>query len=82
MRYIGILLVVVGAVLLFKNLGYIAVAVWDIVWPIAVVLAGLALITKHRHHWYGMWGGCCKGDGGDCKNCKGCTCRTDAENNN
>ncbi len=70
MRYAGILFVVLGAVLLLKNLGFITVAVWDIIWPIAIVLFGLGIMTRGgRHHLGGMCGGWCNGKicGKDCE---------------
>ncbi len=69
MRYTGILFVVLGIVLLLKNLGFITVAIWDIIWPIAIMLFGLGVMTRGRHHLGGMCGGWCKGKmcGKDCE---------------
>lgn len=83
MRPVGILLVVVGFVLLLKNLGYITVAVWDIVWPVAVILIGISLFSRHRRYMHGMWGTWCKGkckeEGGHCETC---TCEPASEKKN
>lgn len=42
----GFLLVIIGAIFLFKNLGFILGSVWDIVWPVLLIVAGLNLIFR------------------------------------
>ncbi len=72
MRYTGILFVVLGTVLLLKNLGFITIAVWDVIWPIAIVFFGLSFMMRGRHHFGGICGGWCKGKmcGKDCEHCE------------
>ena len=44
----GVALVVVGVVFLLKNLGILPSVAWDIVWPVALVVIGLAMIFKKK----------------------------------
>ncbi|MFA6321898.1 MAG: DUF5668 domain-containing protein [Candidatus Buchananbacteria bacterium] len=44
----GIALVVIGAIFLMKNLGMIPGVNWDIVWPMAVLVIGIAMIFKKK----------------------------------
>lgn len=46
----GIALVVVGAVFLLQNLGYISASAWGIVWPVIIIAAGLSMIFKKHGH--------------------------------
>ena len=76
----GIILVVIGALFLLKNLGIFTDVSWNIVWPIVLIVIGLAAIVKKAH---GCGCGCncflCKngwgeGKGDDCKTCGSKTC--------
>lgn len=43
---IGIALVTVGVLFLFKNLGLISGIAWDIAWPVILIVLGGAMILK------------------------------------
>lgn len=45
---IGYALIVLGAIFLLKNLGLLAMVNWDIVWPLVVIIAGIAMVSKKR----------------------------------
>ena len=46
---IGFLLIAIGILFLLKNFGLITGGVWDILWPVLLVAAGVhVLIRKHR----------------------------------
>lgn len=44
----GISLIVIGAIFLLKNLGIVPGIAWDIVWPIALIVIGLAMVFKKK----------------------------------
>ncbi|MFZ2831803.1 MAG: hypothetical protein WAZ40_01480 [Minisyncoccia bacterium] len=77
MKIAGIALMWVGALYLLKNVGLLTVIDWNIIWPVAVIILGVAL--KHNKHdmtcAMGKCGACGKGgdhkcEGGDCGTCK------------
>jgi len=43
---LGIALVVIGAIFLMKNLGLIPGVNWDIIWPLAILVLGVAMVLK------------------------------------
>lgn len=45
---IGVALVVIGAVFLLKNLGLIPGINWDLIWPLALLVLGVAMILKRK----------------------------------
>jgi hypothetical protein len=45
---LGVALVVIGAIFLMKNLGLIPQVNWDIIWPLAVLVLGIAMIFKKK----------------------------------
>lgn len=45
---IGVALVVIGAVFLLKNLGLIPGVNWDLIWPLALLVLGVAMILKRK----------------------------------
>lgn len=50
--FFGILLVVLGALFLLRNLGILGASVWGIVWPVAIVLLGLSMVfKKNKKFW-------------------------------
>ena len=53
----GIALVVVGAVFLLQNLGYISASAWGIIWPVIIIAVGLSMICKKTGH---CGCGCCE----------------------
>jgi hypothetical protein len=50
--FIPALIIIVGLVWLFTNLGIISDGAWDIILPLAVILFGITMYTKHSK--------CCK----------------------
>ena len=47
---LGIALIVIGAVFLLQNLGYISSGAWGIIWPVIIIAAGLSMICKKHGH--------------------------------
>ena len=64
----GLIVIFVGFIYLMKNLGIITADVldWSILWPILVILCGLAFIGKGRCHHFKHHS--CKGE--SCEDCK------------
>lgn len=44
--FFGLLLVIVGAVFLLENLGIVSGDVWDLIWPLIIMLFGISLLIK------------------------------------
>lgn len=44
----GYLLIIIGLVILLKNLGLFTAAAWDIIFPAAIILIGLAIVFKKK----------------------------------
>ncbi|MCX6741185.1 MAG: DUF5668 domain-containing protein [Candidatus Parcubacteria bacterium] len=61
--FLGIILIVIGLAYLAENLGFLPVGVWQIVWPLLIVVIGISLIGKKS--------------GGTCWLCRGgkCSCK-------
>jgi predicted permease len=50
--FFGILLAVLCALFLLRNLGILDASVWGILWPVVIVLLGLSMIfKKNRKFW-------------------------------
>ncbi|MBU1036768.1 hypothetical protein KKF32_01875 [Patescibacteria group bacterium] len=49
--FFPILVVVVGIIWLLKNLGVISTDAWLIIFPVAVILAGLTMFSKKSCPW-------------------------------
>ena len=49
--FIPILVIVVGIVWLLNNLGVISADIWSIVWPVAVILLGVSMLSKRNYWW-------------------------------
>lgn len=66
----------VGALYLLQNLGVIAPITWSIVWPVIIIILGVAL--KHNKHGMmcGMGGKCAPCGKGDSHKCEGDDCGT------
>ena len=56
--FIPVLVIVVGLVWLFNNLGIISTDVWSVILPVAVILAGISMMKKNHVSW-SSW--CCGG---------------------
>ena len=68
---IGFILMLVGIVYLYKNLGYISAPAFSVIWPIILILIGIAFVGRYRCSYHGIG---CEGrhDHGDHKgNCCG-----------
>ena len=64
--FIGLVLLVVGLVALAVRLGWVQGGIWGWVWPLLLILLGLAwflrgVLPGRRRHWGGPW--CCWGHG-------------------
>lgn len=57
MNVAGIILAVLGVIFLFNNAGVFPTGVWSIVWPAALVVVGLWLISSSRREERMMKGG-------------------------
>jgi hypothetical protein len=44
----GFLLIIIGIIVLLKNLGFISGNVWDIFWPALLIVVGLSLVLRRR----------------------------------
>ena len=52
----GLFLVLIGALWLFSNLGYIAIPISEIFWPGVVIVVGLMfLLRRIEHHQIKCW---------------------------
>lgn len=54
----GTILVVIGLVALLKNLGFITVDVWEVVWPVLLIMLGVSLLAKKRGLNHLPWCSC------------------------
>lgn len=48
MRF-GIILVLIGVIVLLKNLGVLAFVEWAVLWPSLLIIAGVLLIFSKSH---------------------------------
>ncbi|MCB2230716.1 hypothetical protein KQH82_08365 [bacterium] len=46
--FIGVLLLILGVLLLLREMGLIYGNVWDYVWPIALIALGASMIFKNK----------------------------------
>ena len=46
--FVGALILIVGIVFLMQNLGYISGNVWQVIWPLIVIVAGFSMIIRNR----------------------------------
>jgi hypothetical protein len=53
----GVLILLVGVLLLLRNLGYIAIDIWGAIWPLMLILAGVWVLLGMRGLWSGEHGG-------------------------
>lgn len=42
----GFLIVLIGAIFLLENLGFITIDTWEVIWPVALILIGVSIILK------------------------------------
>jgi len=58
--FFGTLLITIGVLFLLKNLGIITTELWDVFWPIVLIVLGIKLIIgprKWRAYWKQFSGG-------------------------
>jgi hypothetical protein len=48
----GVALVLIGAYLLLSNLGLLTWLRGDVVWPVLIILLGVALLINRGHFWW------------------------------
>jgi len=62
--FIGLTLIVIGAIFLLQNLGYLTSDAWDVIWPLLLIILGLSMIIKRKRGWHGPWCWCsaCRGE--------------------
>ncbi len=74
----GLIVILIGAMFLLKNLGIIDMTQWSILWPIIVLLLGISIVLRKTCRCNGR--GCAKcedtwsegGCGCECGFCKEC----------
>ncbi len=44
--FVGISIVAIGVIFLLQNLGLISINVWQIIWPILIVILGLSMMYR------------------------------------
>ena len=49
---IGFILIIIGAVFLLQNLGYISEGAWRIIWPAISIVIGIGILLKKRDHGF------------------------------
>lgn len=48
--FAGFVLILIGFVLLLKNLGYLAYIGWGMIWPVIFIAFGLSLMTRRPYY--------------------------------
>jgi len=48
--FVGLLLLLMGALLLLSQMGIIRDGIWGYFWPAAIIAVGLSMIFKHNKH--------------------------------
>jgi hypothetical protein len=51
--FFGILLIIVGAFFLLKNLGIISGDLWSVFWPTIIIIIGIRTLVPSR--WRRLW---------------------------
>lgn len=54
--WIGIFLVVLGAVILLQHMGIIHGSIWGYVWPVVLIAVGISFISRHSKRGNGASG--------------------------
>lgn len=52
---LGLLAILIGVLYLLKNLDFITVSQWSILWPIIVIYLGIAMVARHRCWHCKVW---------------------------
>jgi len=58
---LGLIILIIGAILLLRNLGYISMELWNIIWPSIWIIVGLKFLLKGKKHGHGHGCWCCNG---------------------
>ena len=45
---LAIAFIIIGAIFLLKNLGFLAGINWEIIWPIALIVIGILMIFRKK----------------------------------
>jgi len=56
---LGLIILIIGITLLLRNLGYLSVELWNIVWPSVWIIVGLKFMLKKKGHGHGNGHWCC-----------------------
>lgn len=51
-------LVVIGVLFLFRNVGILPAPVWDVVWPLILIILGAGVLLGGKHTVAACWPGC------------------------
>lgn len=49
---LGLILIIIGAVFLLQNSGYVSESAWSTIWPAILIVIGLGSILKRRTHGF------------------------------
>jgi len=49
--FMPFLIIIAGLIWLLNNLGVISADIWSIVWPVAVILLGISMLSKKNCVW-------------------------------
>ncbi len=44
---IALIIIAIGVVFLLQNLGFFSSGVWGVIWPLALIIVGLVMLTGH-----------------------------------
>jgi len=44
---IALIILAIGVVFLLQNLGFFSSGVWGVIWPLALIIVGLAMLMSH-----------------------------------
>jgi len=56
--FLGLILILIGALFLLRNLGLLPVGAWSVFWPSLLILLGIYLIflcQRVRSFWQRLW---------------------------
>jgi len=57
---VGLTLVVIGAIFLLQNLGFLTSNAWQIIWPIIIIILGATMLMKKKGSCHLPWCRCGK----------------------
>ncbi len=56
---LGLIILIIGVALLLRNLGYLSIELWNIIWPSIWIIVGLKFMLKKKGHGHGHGCWCC-----------------------